>query len=48
MNYFYSPFLMQRYPEASSKYKRIRLRYFILFCMIVFRYTRYSSMFWSL
>ena len=47
MNYFYSPFLMQRYPEASSEFKRIRLRYF-LFCMIVFRYTRYSSMFWSL
>lgn len=30
MNYFYSPFLMQRYPEASSKYKRIRLRYFFI------------------
>ena len=28
MNYFYFPFLMQCYPEASSKFKRIRLRYF--------------------
>ena len=36
MNYFYFPFLMQCYPEASSKYKRIRLRYFFYFAWLYF------------